>query len=63
MKTERQKLEEQYPKTFKITATIRAPEYATEEHVRAVIRFGLSALKIEKIEEVLDKDLEKDKGE
>ena len=50
MKTEKQKLEEKYPKTFKIIATIRAPKYATEEHVRAVIRFGLSALKIEKIE-------------
>jgi hypothetical protein len=46
-------MKDKFPLTFKIVGTLRAPEGATEEDVRRVLRVALLALKVDSVELIL----------
>lgn len=48
-------IKEDFPRVYKIVATLRAPLEATEEDVRTVLKYRLSELDIQNVE-LVDND-------
>jgi hypothetical protein len=46
------KIKEKYPKIFGIVLQLRAPEYATEEDVRRILRHAFGSATVISIEEL-----------